>query len=223
MKQAIAIVVASSLAVGCAHNPKTAMPGTQTASPSDNQQVMAEGCLGGAGIGALLGAGLGAAFGGGKGAAIGAGVGALLGGAGGCTYASYVTDRNAQLAGKENDLNAQIQYASDMAEDTKKHNQQIAQEIQEANLKLAQISAGIKNQQATEAQLADEKSRLEKKLAGERQLESQVAASLDNLHKFRATQPQNSQVLDHKIGELQAQLQTLKSNNQALAAVSQRV
>ncbi len=222
MKKAIAFVVICSIAAGCAHNPKTAIPGTNSPG-SDNQQVMTEGCLGGAAIGALLGAGLGALIGGGEGAGIGAGAGALLGGAGGCAYASSVTDLNAQLVGKENDLNAQIQYATGMVEITKKQNQELAQEIQEARLKLAQIKTGIKHQQATKDQLFAEKNKLEKRLADGRQLESDVGGSLTKLHAFRAKQPDNSPALDKKIGELQVQLTTLKSNNKALAAISQRI
>ena len=217
MKKAIAILIISSVVAGCAHSPGTNNP----ASP--DQQAMTEGCVGGGLLGAALGAGMGALLGGGQGAAIGAGAGALAGTAGGCAYANNVTNQHAQLTGKENDLNAQIQYATTLAETAKVHNQQLAKEINEATLKVAQIKKDINRKKATQGQLAEQKHLVGKMLADEQKNETQLSSTIAGLQTFRTKQPQKSQVLDEKITELQAQLQTLKKSNQALAKISQRI
>lgn len=219
MKKVIAILVISSITAGCAHVPGTNTP---VSREQQAQQAMTEGCAGGALLGAALGAGLGYLAGGGQGAAIGAGAGALAGGAGGCAYANSVTNQNAQLASKENDLNAQIQYATDLADNAKVHNQQLAKEIKEVTLKVAQIKKGIKRKKATQEQLAAQKHVIDEMLLNEQKHENQLSSTIDGLQASRAKQPQSSQ-FDNKIIELQAQLQTLKKSNQALAKVSQRI
>jgi hypothetical protein len=211
MIKVVAVVAMSMVLIGCANMTR-------------QQQSMAEGCAGGALLVGALGAGIGALLGGGQGAAIGAGAGALLGGTIGCNYANSIANENARLVGKENDLNAQLQYATNIADETRKHNQQIAQEIDAAKLKIAQIQENIKSGKANQSQLAEQRNILNKKLSSEQENEKQLASAISRAVAFRAQQPKDSSIaLNQQISELQGQLVALKNNNQALAAISQKI
>lgn len=188
-----------------------------------NNQAMTEGCGGGAAAGALLGAAIGALVDGGRGAAIGAGVGALAGGAGGCAYANYVLKRHEQLAGKENDLNAQIQFAMDVANDTEAYNGQLIQAINETNKKLDQINSETKNERIIQQQLEAQKLALNEKLSNSQAIERQLSSSLVELNQFRDKQPKGSADLDTQISRLESQLSQLRSNTKSLASLSQRI
>lgn len=207
----IAIAVALVVTVtGCAQ-----MPGMKNMTPQ--QQAQTEGCAMGTLLGGALGAGAGAIFGGGQGAAIGGGLGAVLGGAAGCTYANGVIDENELLTKQENELNGYIQEA-------RNHNQQLTQEISDIQSNIAQIKRGIKNKKERSKLLAAQRTSVKQKLATEKQREDALSHSIDQLAAAKANQPAKSvELLDKKIGELQAQLTTLKDNNRALASISQKI
>src|SRR5262245_5324225 len=101
---------------------------------------------GGTAVGALGGALLGAGIGGiatrsGKGAGIGAGIGALTGGVAGFVYANSIVKRREELAGKENDLDAQIKFARGVNQDTQEYNKKLASDVKNLQSDVERLEA----------------------------------------------------------------------------------
>ncbi|MGH9958361.1 MAG: YMGG-like glycine zipper-containing protein [Pyrinomonadaceae bacterium] len=208
MKRLITIVFVAFLAAGCA---------TQT------QRAHTEGTAAGAGIGTLLGAGLGAAFGGREGAAIGAAIGALVGGIGGYSYADNIAKRRADLAGKENNLDARIAFARGVNEETQKYNEQLASEINDSAAKVNTLAAQYENQQITQQRLITERQSMDKKVQAAESQFKLASEQLDDLKGFRSKQTGPSNALDIEITGLEGQLAQLKTNTTTLASLSQRI
>lgn len=190
---------------------------------TQRNQALTEGCGGGVVAGALLGAALGAAIDGGRGAAIGAGAGALLGGVGGCVYADYVSKRHEQLSGRESDLNAQIQFAKNVADDTLTYNNQLKQDIASFEKEIEKLNAEIDTSQLAQQRLKHQDATLRKKVATAHQIENQLASSLNDLKHFREQQSSRDEELDREISRLEQQLSLLRSNTQSLASLSNRI
>jgi len=121
------------------------------------------------------------------------------------------------LTKQENELNGYIQEA-------RNHNQQLTQEISDIQNNISKIKTGIKNKKERNKLLAAQRTSVKQKLATEKQREDALSHSINQLAAAKANQPAKSvELLDKKIGELQAQLTTLKDNNRALASISQKI
>ncbi|MGH8588909.1 MAG: YMGG-like glycine zipper-containing protein [Gammaproteobacteria bacterium] len=208
MKQVLTAMLIAFLVAGCA------TPG---------QQATTEGTAGGAGIGALIGAAVGAAVGGGEGAAIGAGAGALLGGVAGYSYAQNVQSRRNALAGRENDLDAQLRFAEGVNQDTQEANRRLAQEIRNSEDKVNALAARTQQHQATQRELESQRQELSKKVKAAEDQHALAAQQLDDLKQFRSRHPQDSPELDAQIAKLETTLQEVKTNTTKLASLSQRI
>ncbi|MCU0588666.1 MAG: YMGG-like glycine zipper-containing protein [Syntrophobacteraceae bacterium] len=193
------------------------------ACATESQQAKTEGTLGGAAIGAALGAGIGALVGGGRGAAIGAGVGAGVGALAGYSYANNVVERRKALAGRENDLDARIQYARGVNEDARAYNQSLEQEIQTAELEINKLKAQSQQQQATRQALARKKQDLNKKVQEANESLALTQRELDDLRTFRSQQTQRSAQLDAEIKSLEKTEAQLRENASRLASLNQRI
>lgn len=207
MKQVLTAMLIAFLVAGCA------TPG---------QQATTEGTAAGAGIGALIGAGLGAAIGGGEGAAIGAGAGALLGGIAGYSYAQNIQSRRNALRGRENNLDAQLDFARGLNQDTEAANRRLAQEIRDSEDKVNALAVKTQQQQATQGELESQRQELSKKVKAAEDEHALAAQQLDELKQLRSRHPQDSPELDAQIAKLETQVQELKTNTTKLASLSQR-
>lgn len=208
MKSIGAIIFIVCLTAGCA---------------TQSQRAHTEGTAAGAGIGALLGAALGAAVGDEKGALIGAATGALVGGIAGYSYADSIAKRRAELAGKENDLDARIAFARGLNEDTQKYNEQLVNDINSLEAKVNALATQYKEQQITQQQLGTERQVLENKVHNAQQQLQLATEQSDDLKRFRSQQTAPSDTLDIEITRLEGQLAQLKANTTTLASLSRRI
>src|SRR5499425_619715 len=143
MKRLIAVAVVVLLVSSCA---------------TQDQQAQTEGTALGALGGALLGAAIGGlASGDARGAAIGAGIGALTGGVAGFVYAHSIVKRREELAGRENDLDAQIKFARGVNQDTQEYNQKIASDVKAYKSEIDRLVAESKKQKTQNEDLMAKK------------------------------------------------------------------
>lgn len=183
------------------------------------RQARTEGTAGGAVIGAGVGALAGALIGGKKGAAIGAGAGALIGGAAGYSYADNIAKRRQELAGKENDLDARINYARGVNQDTKEYNQRLEKEIKEMEALVAKVD----QQQITQQKLEKKRQVLSQDVQVANDHLASAEKELQDLKNFQSQQPQTSDELDAEIADIEQNLAQLRENTSELASLSQRI
>ena len=204
MKRLIAVAVVVLLATGCA---------------TQNQQAQTEGTALGALGGALLGGAIGFAAGGARGAAIGAGVGALTGGAAGFIYANSIVKRREELAGREKDLDAQIEFARGVNHDTEEYNRKLAAYKSEID----RLVAEGKKQKAQNDELVAKKQELDEKVKMAKSDLVSAKEQLQELKNFKSKQPTSSKELDVEIKKLEGNLAQLERNTDALASLNARI
>lgn len=209
MKRIIALAVVVLFVTGCA---------------TQDQQAKTEGTAVGALGGALLGAAIGGlATGSARGAAIGAGVGALTGGVAGFVYANNIVKRREELAGKENDLDAQIKFARGVNEDTQKYNRKLASDVTTFKSDIDRLVAQNKKEQVQNEELLAKKQQLNEKVKTVQNDLASAEEQLQELKSFRSRQTNPSKELDMEIKKLEGSLAQLKSNTSSLAALNQRI
>jgi gas vesicle protein len=193
---------------------------TGCATPGDRART--EGTAGGAAIGAAIGGILGRALGGdSKSTAIGAAIGATIGGAVGYSYADRIAKRHRELAGREDDLDAQIQFAKGVNQDTQEYNRILEREITNVKPQTDRLVAQIHRNDITQEQLKQERKNLDTMVStADKQLKL-AQNQLDRLRRFQNTQA--SPELDQQIANLEAKVETLERNTQALASQRQRI
>jgi DNA repair exonuclease SbcCD ATPase subunit len=166
------------------------------------------GAAGGAVIGQLFGKNT-------KSTLIGAAAGAAIGGLISYNLASDLDDEKKKLEGRENDLDARIQYANAVNEKTMKYNADLNAQIKTIE---AEVDTGKLKK--------DELAQLNKKLKED---QSRLNSELVELKKYRKSlmneqHPQNKiDTLDDQISSLQAQLDSLQLNVQKIAKLNRRV
>ena len=188
------------------------------------QQAQTEGTA----VGALGGALLGAAIGGiatrsGKGAGIGAGIGALTGGVAGFVYANSIVKRREELAGKENDLDAQIKFARGVNQDTQEYNRKLTSDVKNFKSDVERLEAQNRTQQVENEELIAKKQQLDEKVKTAQKDLASGEDQLQELKTFRSSQTKPSKELDAEIKKLEGNLAQLKSNTSSLAALNQRI
>ena len=191
---------------------------------TQNKSALAEGTGIGCLLGAGIGAGIGALIGGGKGAAIGAGAGAAVGCAAGYVYADSVVERRDNLQGKEDSLDAQIQFAQAANSDTQEYNQTLKSKIDAFDKNVSQLKKSTENQETIQSNLKKQKQQVEQELKDSTNALAATQEDLNNLKQFQATQSSTDTVeLDNQIAELEYNLNELKQHNNALASMSERL
>jgi len=209
MKRLIAVAVVVLLVAGCA---------------TQDQQAQTEGTAIGALGGALLGAAIGGlASGNARGAAIGAGIGALTGGVAGFVYAHSIVKRREELAGKENDLDAQIKFAQGVNQDTEEYNRKLASDIKAYQSEVDRLVEQTKKQKTQNDELMAKKQELDKKFTTAKNDLASAEEQLQELKNFKSQQTKSSKELDVEIKKLEGNLAQLKSNTNALAALNARI
>lgn len=209
MKKLLIIIVYAGLLSACA---------------TQGQQAKTEGTMLGAGLGAAAGGLAGWAIGGsGTSAAIGAGVGAFLGGAGGYSYAHNIDKHHQELAGKENNLDAQIQFAKNVSSETQKYNQKLQTKIVEFNQDISSLETQAGGQENIKQKLKIKKQQISKEFEDAQIGLATTKKDLSNLETFRSTRGKQSKELDAEIMKLETSYKQLQQNSNALASLSQRI
>ncbi|NVH74237.1 hypothetical protein FSB08_17185 [Paraburkholderia sp. JPY432] len=154
-------------------------------------------------------------------AAIGAGTGAL-GGAACYGLASHLDKRRAELAGKENDLNAQLEYIRGVNADSERYNEQLRQSVVNVTKQTDTVVARIQQNQMTSEQIADAKRAIDRQVVDARhQLDAQKRA-WQEAKQFQLQHPNQSPELDAEIHKQEQILAATQRGTQALASQSQR-
>lgn len=203
---------------------------TITGCATESQQAQTESTALGATLGAIGGAIAGKVIGNKKGAAIGAATGAVIGGAAGYVYGNRMAQHYQELQGKENDLDAQINFARKVNQDTETYNQKLRQDIASTQQEVNALTAQAKRQQITQQQLQEKRQQLKARVNDTQQqlsaTQKETQKAYNELIAFRSRQPQKSAELDAQISKLKVNLAQLKSNErplETLATQSQRL
>jgi hypothetical protein len=155
-------------------------------------------------------------------AEIGAGVG--LAGALACSlYAKHLEARRKQLAGKENDLDAQIRYVQGLNADTRQLNADLTERVASVTQDTDKLIAKIQQQQISQEQLSQERKTRDDLLKTSQSEVTQGAQALQEAKQFRAERDSSSADLDAAIAQQEQLLTEAQHQVDLLAAQRARV
>jgi hypothetical protein len=155
-------------------------------------------------------------------AEIGAGVG--LAGALACSlYAKHLEARRKELAGKENNLDAQIHYVQGLNADTQQLNANLTQRVTSVTQDTDKLVAQISQQQITQEQLAHERKTRDDLVKTSQSEVAQGTQALQEAKQFRAQQSSSSAELDAEIAKQEQLLAQAQRQVDLLAAQRARV
>ena len=155
-------------------------------------------------------------------AEIGAAVGA--GGALACSlYARHLEQLRQQLAGKENDLDAQIRYVQGLNANTQQLNADLARRVASVTQSTDQVVAQIQQQQISQDQLAQERKKRDDLLRTSESEVNQGTQALQTAKDLRAKDTQPSPALDAAIQQQEQLLAEAQRQVALLAAQRDRV
>ncbi len=205
----------------------TGMCGCATTG-SDRQRTETEGAVVGAAAGAIIGGLLGYAIGGRKGAAWGAGIGAAAGGVGGYAYGSHVADQKEKYASQEDWLDACIENADQVCEETRQYSEGLSIEIETIDQETMMLAEQYDQKFIERETLVAKKNDIEGKLALARENLEKAQFELENQEKvfmeaYNSNQASYMHALGKKIEELRQYITELESHTEMLASFSQRM
>lgn len=155
-------------------------------------------------------------------AEIGAGVG--LAGALACSlYAKHLEARRKELAGKENDLDAQIRYVQGLNADTRELNGDLAQRVTSLTQDTDKLVSQIGQQQVSQQQLARERKTRDDLVKTSQSEVAQGTQALEEAKQFRAQKVAASADLDAAIAQQEQLLAQAQHQVDLLAAQQARV
>jgi hypothetical protein len=150
-------------------------------------------------------------------AAIGAGVGGAAGLA--CyAYANHLDARRKELAGNEQNLDAQIRYVRGLNQDTQQLNTQLAQRVSTVTQDTTKLVAQIGQQQISQQQLAKERKSRDDIVKSAQNDVNQGTQALQTAKDLRAQQKRKSPDLDNAISQQEALLAQAQHQVDLLAA-----
>lgn len=155
-------------------------------------------------------------------AGIGVGGGAIIGAA--CYgLADRLSNRRNELAGRENDLDARLQYVRGVNKDAEQYNAELRKSVNDVTALTDKTVQQINQGTITSKQLASARQALDKQIAdANTQLNAQKSA-LQDMKQFQARQAKPSAELDAEIQKEQAILAAAQRDTQALASQRQRI
>lgn len=185
---------------------------TACSGMSQEKKAAGEGATIGAAVGALIGQVFGKDT---ESTVTGAVIGAAIGGAIGYGLAAHLNREKAKLEGRENDLDARIEYAQAVNDETSHYNQKLIADLEKIE---DEVAAG----RLKKAQLAQIN---EKVMNDKARLDSELAELQAFRRSLSAENTSTSKVskLDLQIRTLEEQLAGLETNIEKLAGISQRV
>jgi len=155
-------------------------------------------------------------------AEIGAGVG--LAGALACSlYAKHLEARRKELAGKENDVDAQIRYVQGLNADTRQLNGDLAQRVTSLTQDTDKLVSQIGQQQVSQQQLARERKTRDELVKTSESEVAQGTQALEEAKQFRAQKVASSADLDAAIAQQEQLLAQAQHQVDLLAAQQARV
>ena len=155
-------------------------------------------------------------------AEIGAGVG--LTGALACSlYAKHLEARRKELAGKENNLDAQIHYVQGLNADTRQLNADLTQRVASVTQDTDKLVAQIAQQQISQEQLTRERKTLDDLVKTSQSEVAQGTQALQEAKQFRAQKSGSSADLDAAIAQQEQLLAQAQHQVELLAAQRARV
>ena len=155
-------------------------------------------------------------------AEIGAGVG--LAGALACSlYAKHLEARRKELAGKENNLDAQIHYVQGLNADTQQLNANLTQRVTSVTQDTDKLVAQISQQQITQEQLAHERKTRDDLVKTSQSEVAQGTQALQTAKQFKAQNGGSSADLDAAIAQQEQLLAEAQRQVDLLAAQRARV
>jgi hypothetical protein len=155
-------------------------------------------------------------------AKVGAGVG--LAGALACSlYARHLEERRKELAGKENDLDAQIRYVQGLNADTKQLNADLTKRVSSVTQDTDKLVAEIAQQQISQDQLARERKTRDDLIKTSQAEVTQGTQALATSKQFRAQKGDSAAALDAAIAQQEQLLAEAQHQVDLLAAQRARV
>jgi hypothetical protein len=155
-------------------------------------------------------------------AKVGAGVG--LAGALACSlYARHLEERRKELAGKENDLDAQIRYVQGLNTDTKQLNANLTQRVTSVTQDTDKLVAQIAQQQISKEQLEKERKTRDDLVKTSQAEVSQGTQALETSKQFRTQKGDSAAALDAAIAQQEQLLAEAQRQVDLLAAQRARV
>jgi DNA-binding PucR family transcriptional regulator len=152
-------------------------------------------------------------------AAVGAGVGAAA-----CySYAGNLEKRRKELAGRENDLDARLQYVRGLNEDAEKLNTELSERVALATRRSNELLAQVQAKRASAGELAKERAHLDDEL---KVANAQVALQRDaatEMKVYRAKRTAPSANLDAQIAQQDRLLAQTERHVETLASTRERI
>ncbi|MFL5624161.1 MAG: hypothetical protein ACJ788_01020 [Ktedonobacteraceae bacterium] len=211
-KQIIGVMLSIALLAGCA---------------TDRGQTQAEGTGAGAVIGALTGAAVGALAGGKKGAIIGAAAGAGVGAGAGYAYGNHVANQKEKFAREEDYLDAVINSAQQMNEQTQQYNASLRSEVNTLDRETALLVRQYNQRAITRGELQKEEQRLATKISeAQKQLQrlgKEMEIQRGVLAKEQGQSQEHLKKLQMEVAELERQKTELEQHINRLASIKTRV
>lgn len=155
-------------------------------------------------------------------AAIGAG-GGVAGGAICYGLADRLEKHREELAGKENNLNARLQYVQEVNADSEKYLAQLQQSLRDTRQQTDDVVARVQQNQLSQQQIADAKRAIDKQAADAQRQTDATAQAYADMKQFQAQHPNQSPQLDAQTAYLLRLRDAMQRDTHALAAQSQRI
>lgn len=200
---------------------------TSCANMSDGQRTTAEGAGLGVAGGAALGALVGQVFGKDtKSTLIGAAIGGALGGLLGGVYGNHVAHKKARYANEEDYLNACIDSARSVQQETCSYNEALKKEIVGLDAEVEQLVAKYNRKQIQKTALLGEKKKVDTTLAEtEKKLQrakDEVTIQKEVLAKEKNQSKDKLAELEGEIKNLEGTIAELEGQTKALASINQK-
>lgn len=155
-------------------------------------------------------------------AAIGV-AGAGIGGLGCYAYSSHMAQREKELEGHENDLDARLRYVEGVNKDTAAYNEQLKQNLAVMTRNTNDLTRQIKQQNVDQDQLAQHRKALDAQLKQANDSLALQRKQLDSMRAFQAQQTTKSKDLDMKIAHEEALMADTRRETAAMAALRERI
>lgn len=195
------------------------------ASMSDSQRTTAQG----AGMGAALGAALGGVIGHQSGSGMeGAVIGGLLGAAGGAAYGNHVASKKEQYASDEAYIDAVLEQARQVRDDTEQRNIGLQTEIAQLDVQVTEMVAALADGTAARTEAVALQKQLELKLAdartGLKTVSDEILIQREVVSSEEDTAERDQlRALEATIAELEEQKDELTLQTERLADLSSRM
>jgi uncharacterized protein YcfJ len=146
--------------------------------------------------------------------------GAVIGGLAANWYIRRVEARSEGLKGKENNLDARIQYARKVNSDVTQYNTNLKKQLEKTKIKIKDLRMKRDSKKITQSALEKERQVLSKQVAIAEDNKTLLTAQLDELKKFRDGHNAQSGQLDEQIATLEKRLEEVKRNTYELASLN---